>query len=99
VREALLVTLLEGLRQGGAALVEDYAIEGRAWGFELARIEVPVLLWHGAHDLFVPIAHGRWLAERLPEVEAHLSDDDGHLTLTVRRVPEVLAWLAARFQA
>jgi hypothetical protein len=28
VREALLVSLLEGLRQGGAATVEDYAIEG-----------------------------------------------------------------------
>ena len=41
VREALLLSLLEGLRQGGAATVEDYAIEGRAWGFDPAASRFP----------------------------------------------------------
>jgi pimeloyl-ACP methyl ester carboxylesterase len=67
----------------------------RPWGFDLARIEVPVLLWHGVHDQFVPFAHGRWLAERIPGVEARLSESDGHLTL-VHRVSEVHAWLLER---
>jgi pimeloyl-ACP methyl ester carboxylesterase len=69
------------------------------WGFDLAAIETPVLLWHGEHDQFVPIAHGRWLAERIPNVDARLSPDDGHLTLATRRMPEVHAWLVERLQA
>jgi pimeloyl-ACP methyl ester carboxylesterase len=79
VREALLASLLEGLRQGGAATVEDYAIEGRAWGFDPARIEVPVLLWHGVRDDEVPLAHARWLTERIPGAQLEVVEGAGHL--------------------
>jgi pimeloyl-ACP methyl ester carboxylesterase len=75
----------------------DDDLEGDSgWGFSLADIRVPVLLWHGRHDLFVPFTHGQWLAKHIPAVEARLSDEDGHLTLFVRRVPEVHDWLLAR---
>jgi len=74
---------------------DDLAFD-KPWGFAVEDIRVPVLLWHGAHDLFVPISHGRWLAERIPGVEACLSDEDGHLTLVTRRVPDVHAWLLER---
>ena len=62
------------------------------------QIGVPVLLWHGEHDLFVPIAHGRWLAERLPNVDARLGRRRPPDPRT-RRIPEVHAWLAERLQA
>ena len=58
---------------------------------------MPVLLWQGTQDLFVPFAHGEWLAARIPGVDARLSDDDGHLTLLQNRIPEVHAWLIERF--
>jgi len=67
------------------------------WGFELGDIRVPVQLWHGAQDRFVPIAHGRWLAERIPGVDAHLTDEDGHLTIQLGRIREVHAWLLEHF--
>ena len=81
VREALRLSLLEGLRQGGAAIVEDYAVEGRPWGFELERIEVPVLLWHGDRDDEVPLAHARWVAERIPGASLEVVPDAGHLMI------------------
>lgn len=67
------------------------------WGFELAEIRVPVLLWQGVQDLMVPVAHGRWLAERIPGVEAHISEEDGHLSIVEGRLPEILDWLRERF--
>jgi pimeloyl-ACP methyl ester carboxylesterase len=67
----------------------------RPWGFEVEEIGRPVLLWQGTHDLMVPPDHARWLAGRIPGVEAHVSESDGHLTL-VDRVPEVHAWLLER---
>src|SRR5262249_49231731 len=67
---------------------DDLAFDG-PWGFAVEDIQVPVQLWHGKQDLFVPFAHGEWLAERIPDVNAHPSPDDGHITLLARRVPEV----------
>jgi pimeloyl-ACP methyl ester carboxylesterase len=63
------------------------------WGFELEQMATPVLLVHGDDDRFVPVSHGRWLAERIPGVEARIDPDDGHLTLLERRMREVNDWL------
>jgi pimeloyl-ACP methyl ester carboxylesterase len=94
--EYLAWTGREGLAPGAQGWWDDGEAFGRPWGFELSAIEVPVLLMHGRQDQFVPFGHGRWLAERLPGVEARLLDDDGHLTLLTERIGEVHAWLAER---
>ena len=86
----------EGLAPGAQGWWEDSFALITAWGFELTQITVPVLLLHGRHDQFVPFGHGQWLAAHIPGVEARLLDDDGHLTLLQRRIPEVHAWLADR---
>jgi hypothetical protein len=44
----------------------------------------------------MPFQHGVWLAHQIPGVEAHLSDEDGHLTL-LTRLPEIHQWLVAPF--
>ena len=90
----LAYSLQEGLAPGGQGWWDDGLAEAGPWGFELAQISVPVLLLHGRQDLFVPFAHGQWLAAHIPGVEARLLDDDGHLTLLEHRVGEVHAWLA-----
>jgi pimeloyl-ACP methyl ester carboxylesterase len=97
--EFLYGTMRKSLERGGEGWVDDDLAFAKPWGFDVAAIETQVLLWHGEHDNFVPIAHGRWLAERIPNVDARLSPEDGHLTLATRRIPEVHAWLVERLQA
>jgi pimeloyl-ACP methyl ester carboxylesterase len=92
VGEYFASCMREAVRPGIAGWRDDDLAFAKPWGFSVEEIETPVVLWHGEHDLFVPIAHGEWLAERIPNVDAHLSDKDGHLTL-LQRVPEVHAWL------
>jgi pimeloyl-ACP methyl ester carboxylesterase len=63
-----------GVRDDGLAIVEP-------WGFDLGEITVPVGVWQGRHDAMVPFAHGEWLAANVAGAQAHLFDDEGHLSL------------------
>jgi pimeloyl-ACP methyl ester carboxylesterase len=74
---------------------DDDLAFAKPWGFEPEDVHVHVLLLQGDHDLMVPPAHGRWLADRLPGVDARFLELDGHLTL-MDRIPEVHEWLVAR---
>ena len=73
-----------------AGVLDDGQAAVRPWGFDVGSIRVPVAVYQGRADAMVPYAHGAWLAEHVPGAEAHLTEDDGHLTL-VTRMPEVLA--------
>ena len=67
----------------------------RDWGFDLGAISVPVAIWHGGEDRFVPYAHGRWLAEHVAGATSHLYPDHGHLSLAIGSYDAVLADLIA----
>jgi pimeloyl-ACP methyl ester carboxylesterase len=87
----------DGLAPGGEGWWQDGYSSLQPWGFSLEDIHVPVQLWHGRHDQFVPFQHGEWLASRIPGVDAHLTNEDGHTTLIQYRVPAVHAWLLEHF--
>jgi pimeloyl-ACP methyl ester carboxylesterase len=66
------------------------------WGFDLGDIRVPVKIWHGRQDRFVPVQHGEWLAASVPGAEAEISERDGHVTM-ISRIGEVHDWLLGHF--
>src|SRR5947209_439057 len=68
------------------------------WGFAVDDIRVPVAIWHGGQDRFVPIGHGRWLAEHAPGAQFHYEPELGHISIIERRVPDAQAWLASRLR-
>jgi pimeloyl-ACP methyl ester carboxylesterase len=82
-----------GLGSGVDGWIDDDFAFLEPWGFDVGTISTPVLLLHGDDDRFVPVSHGRWLAARIPGVEARIDSGDGHLTLLERRMREVNAWL------
>jgi pimeloyl-ACP methyl ester carboxylesterase len=86
-----------GLAQGADGWWDEGVALIGPWGFELDAIAIPVLLRHGRQDRFVPFAHGEWLAGHIPGVEALLTPDDGHLTLTVQHLASINAWLLSQF--
>lgn len=89
----LLDSFKGGIKHSSEGWIDDDLAFTLPWGFDLAQIKIPVLLLHGQQDRFVPLSHGRWLAERIPDVEAQFSADEGHLTLAISKIPEVHAWL------
>ena len=97
VGEYLAANMNDATREGTDGWRDDDLAFVKPWGFALEDIRVPVQLWHGRQDRFVPFAHGEWLAARVSGVDARLSSEDGHLTLMQRRVPAVHEWLLERF--
>jgi pimeloyl-ACP methyl ester carboxylesterase len=91
--EHMLQAVRVGLDPGADGWWDDEVCFLKPWGFELERITTPLLLRHGRQDQFVPFGHGQWLARHIPGVEAKLTDDDGHLTLTERHLDSVHLWL------
>jgi pimeloyl-ACP methyl ester carboxylesterase len=87
----------DGLAPGDQGWWDDGVAHMSPWGFELESIHVPVKVWHGREDRFVPFQHGHWLAEHVPGAESCLSETDGHLTLLVDRFEDVHEWLIAHF--
>lgn len=79
----------QGWWDNGAAYLSD-------WGFDLGDIDVPVKVWHGRQDRFVPVQHGEWLAANVPGAEAEISDRDGHLTM-LGRAGDFHDWLLEHF--
>jgi pimeloyl-ACP methyl ester carboxylesterase len=94
--EFLAANMNEATRTGIDGWVDDDLAFDKPWGFSVEDIRVPVQLWHGEQDRFVPFAHGEWLASRIPDVDARLTAVDGHMTLVQRRIPEVHEWLLER---
>ena len=94
----LFRNICEGIKERRDGWIDDDIAFMTPWGFELSKINIPVLLMHGEQDFFVPFSHGRWLASNIHNVEARLSADNGHLSLALGRIPDVHAWLLSKMQ-
>ncbi|HEX5406746.1 MAG TPA: alpha/beta hydrolase [Pseudonocardiaceae bacterium] len=88
--EDMLASFSEGLRLGVDGWIDDDLAFVRPWGFSLDEITVPSFIWQGSEDLMVPFAHGQWLAEHIPGVTAHLLQGEGHLSITVGALEQML---------
>lgn len=95
VGEDMTAIFHEGLRVGVNGWLDDDLAFVKPWGFSLAEVSVPTLLWQGTADLMVPCSHGRWLAERIPGVVAHIEDGEGHLSIGIGSIDRMLQELVA----
>jgi pimeloyl-ACP methyl ester carboxylesterase len=71
-----------GLAHGLDGWVDDVMGVVLPWGFDVADITVPTVIWHGADDLAVPVSHGQWLATHIPDARTHIIADAGHASVT-----------------
>lgn len=83
----------EYAEQGSDGWFDDCLSLTKPWGFDVAAIGVPTLLWHGENDHFSPLQHFHWLSDRIPRVTPVVALDTAHLS-AVRAMPRILRWLA-----
>jgi pimeloyl-ACP methyl ester carboxylesterase len=94
--EYMLAVDRQALGHGVTGWFDDDVAFLSDWGFPLDTIEVPVTIWQGAQDRFVPFAHGQWLAAHVAGAQAELRPEHGHLSLAVGAYGDVLDDLLTR---
>ncbi|WHM39447.1 alpha/beta hydrolase [Streptomyces sp. BPTC-684] len=92
VRSMLLRNYQEALRTSAYGWIDDALAFCSPWGFDPADIAGEVLLWHGVKDVFSPVGHSRWLAERIPGATAVLEPAAAHFD-ALHALPDILTWL------
>ncbi len=94
IRSMLIKTYAEALRTSDYGWIDDAVAFCSDWGFDPASITIPVLLWHGASDVFSPASHARWLADKIPSATVVVQAGAAHFgALDV--LPDILRWLCA----
>jgi pimeloyl-ACP methyl ester carboxylesterase len=80
----------EAVRVGVDGWLDDDLAFTRPWGFDLAEMTAPTMIWQGSSDLMVPFAHGQWLAAQLPGASVHLEQGEGHLSVGLGALDRML---------
>lgn len=98
--DTFVETFHEALKHGADGLIDDALAFIHPWGFELGQIQAPVVLYHASEDLMCPFAHGKWIVEHLPQdkVEPHLLEGEGHISIFVNKVTEMLEQMVQHWE-
>ena len=89
----VLASAVEGVRQGSGPLLDEIGIYSKFWGFKLEDLRVPVSLFQGEVDIDVPTSMARYQASLIPNCEINSYPDDGHFSLLVNHIDEIIASL------
>jgi pimeloyl-ACP methyl ester carboxylesterase len=87
---------LRGLRlrdhTSPAAMIDDYVVCRRGWGFDPEEVRAPVTVWHARGDRLVPLAHTLSLAAAIPGCLTRVDPSGGHFFYS-RRIIEIVSAL------
>jgi pimeloyl-ACP methyl ester carboxylesterase len=87
---------LRGLRLAGdtapQAMIDDYLVCRRNWGFHPSEVRSPVTVWHARGDRLVPLAHTLSLAAAIPGCSTRVDPRGGHFFYS-RRIADIVGAL------
>ena len=90
VADEMAATMRNGLAVSFDGWIDDDLVFVKPWGFDLAAITKPVILWQGDDDFMVPHAHSYWLEKHIPTSRLSFIPGHGHISLIEKYKPEIL---------
>jgi pimeloyl-ACP methyl ester carboxylesterase len=70
--------------------IDDDLAFVQSFGFELAKIDKPVVIYQGDDDFMVPHAHSLWLNKQIPNSKLKFVPGHGHISLVEEFRPEII---------
>ena len=98
-RQALVASTREALSESSRGAAWEARLFGSDWGFGLADVNLEsrsLSLWHGALDRNSPLAMAQKAVELLRGAELHVSPNDAHASLVMRKADEAISTLKQR---
>jgi pimeloyl-ACP methyl ester carboxylesterase len=95
IRKHIQDAALEAFRTGSRGAALENALYARSWGFRLQDITTKVHLWQGELDINVPPAMGRYLAKTIPNCCSRFYAAEGHTSLLVNHMEDILCTLSS----
>jgi pimeloyl-ACP methyl ester carboxylesterase len=83
-KDRLVENIREGYKQGWDGPAQDYIIINSSWGFRLEDIQTRFDVWQGEVDKNVPVNHGEYQHELLPNSRLRVLPGQAHLYLLTR---------------
>lgn len=93
IRSMLVDSFAAAVKRSSLGWVDDTMAFTAPWGFRPDQVTCPVFLWHGDLDTFSPVAHTRWLADRIPRARLVIEEGVAHFG-ALNALPGILGWLA-----
>ena len=92
--DAAFEAIFESQRRAWRGSVEGVLIDARIyaepWGFAIEDVRVPVRLWHGTEDRAFAVGLAEEIANRFPNCKARFVQNEGHYSLPIRHMREIL---------
>jgi pimeloyl-ACP methyl ester carboxylesterase len=92
--DAAFEAIFESQRRAWRGSVEgvlvDAQIYAQPWGFAIEDVQVPVRLWHGMEDRAFAVRLAEEIASRFPNCKSRFIRNEGHYSLPIRHMREIL---------
>src|SRR6266705_1871602 len=88
--EAIFESQRRAWRGSAEGVLIDARIYAQPWGFAIEDVRVPVRLWHGIEDRAFDVGLAEEIANRFPNCKARFIQDEGHYSLPIRHMREIL---------
>jgi pimeloyl-ACP methyl ester carboxylesterase len=88
--EAIFESQRRAWRGSAEGVLADAHIYTQPWGFIMEDVHGPVRLWHGKEDRAFSVRLAEQFANRLPNCKARFIENEGHYSLPIRRMREIL---------
>ena len=88
--EAIFESQRRAWRGSAQGVMIDAQIYAQPWGFAIEDVHVPVRLWHGIEDRAFAVRLAEEIANRFPNCKARFIQREGHYSLPIRHMHEIL---------
>jgi pimeloyl-ACP methyl ester carboxylesterase len=88
--EAIFESQRRAWRSSAEGVMIDAQIYAQPWGLAIEDVRVPVRLWHGIEDRAFAVRLAQEIANRLPNCKARFIPNEGHYSLPIRHMREIL---------
>jgi pimeloyl-ACP methyl ester carboxylesterase len=82
--------VLEASRAGIKGWVYEANLLTKSWGFNIDGITIPIHLWYGMQDTYIPFVMAEYLASSLTHCKTHFIEGEGHVSLLVNHGMDII---------